>query len=132
MQTRGGEESFRCTPTQEEMGLRFDFKPQVGAWSNFLKWQLTFLGREALEENYSKNIWFRDQAGDKLRQWCPREFNSRSKNWKGPLGEMGVANTAGRHHTREGITPDAGAPGGLRTGRYQCLQTAAKQWGTIN
>lgn len=44
------------------------------------------LGREALEENYSKNIWFRDQAGDKLRQWCPfREFNSReARTGRGP------------------------------------------------
>lgn len=56
------------------MGLRlFESKPQTGAWSNFLKWQLTFWG-EVLggagghggvwgeKEKHSKNIWFGDQA----------------------------------------------------------------------
>lgn len=61
-------------PTQEEMGLRFDFKPPSWCLVQFPKMAAHLLGREALEENYSK-ISGLDQVGDKLRQWCPfREF----------------------------------------------------------
>ena len=62
------------------------FKPPRWCLVQFPKMAAHLLGREALEENYSKNIWFGDQAGDKLRQRCPfREFNSReARTGRGP------------------------------------------------
>lgn len=125
MQIRGGRASETCTPTQEEMGLRFDLKPPSWCLVQFLKWQLTFQG-ETLEKINSKNIWFGDQARDKGRRWCSFNLTQKSETWKGALGEM--ANTLG-----EGIAPEAtGAPEGSGTGRYQCSQKAGKQLGTIN
>lgn len=53
MQIRGGRASETCTPTQEEMGLRFDLKPPSWCLVQFLKWQLTFQG-ETLEKITAK------------------------------------------------------------------------------
>lgn len=125
MQIRGGRASETCTPTQEEMGLRFDLKPPSWCLVQFPKMAAHLSGRD-IGKNYSKNIWFGDQARDKGRQWCSFNLTQKSKNWKGALGEM--ANTLG-----EGIAPEAtGAPEGSGTGRYQCSQKAGKQLGTIN
>lgn len=78
--------SEACTPTQEEMGLRFDFKPPSWCLVQFPKMAAHLLGG-GIGTNYSKNIWFGDQARDKGRQWCSfREFNSEKRELEGAPG----------------------------------------------
>lgn len=85
--------SETCTPAREEMGLRMNLKPPHWCLVQFPK-MAAHLFRKRFGENYSKNIWFGDQAQEGGRWWVKL---SAERSW-GP-GEL-LASVRSRGCTR--------------------------------
>lgn len=76
--------SETCTPTQEEMGLRFDLKPPSWCLAQFPKMAAHLLGRgigKKLQQN-----WFGAQARDKGKTVVLFQFNSKKQELQGGPG----------------------------------------------